>query len=54
MVFNFIRVWLKMLSANRIAGFSKQLYLKKKLMNQFHFWHVDTDLRNIKDCFVTF
>ena len=37
-----------MLSGNQIAGFLNQLYFKKKLMNQFDFWHLVIDSRNIK------
>ena len=37
-----------MLSANEITGSLNQLYIKKKLMNQFDFWHSDTDSKSIK------
>ena len=33
----FLELQAKMLSANGIAGFLNQLYLKKKLMNQLDF-----------------
>ena len=45
---NFCCVQLQMLSANQIVRFSNQLYLKKKNLNQFNFWHVVVDSRNIK------
>ena len=38
-----------MLSANKIAGFLNQLYLKKKVMNKLEFWNEDIESRNIKD-----
>ena len=38
----------KMLSANQIAEILNQLFLKQKPMNQFDFWHLDKDLRNVK------
>ena len=38
----------KMLSANQIAGFLDQLYLKNKLMKKPDFLHVDTDPWKLK------
>ena len=32
-----------MFSANEIAGFINQLYLRKKFMNHLSFWHDDID-----------
>ena len=33
-------------SLSQPSGFLNQLYLKKKLMNQFDFWHLVIDSRN--------
>ena len=38
----------KMLSANQIAGFLDQLYLKNKMMKKPDFLHVDTDPWKLK------
>ena len=34
-----------------MTGFLNQQYLKKKMMNQIDFWHVDKDSRNVKPSF---
>ena len=38
----------KVLSANQIAGFSKQLFLQNKWMKQLHFLHVDKSSQKLK------
>ena len=43
---HFAYVCAKMLKANQISGFLNQLYLKKILLNELDFWHVDKDSRN--------
>ena len=42
-----------MLSANEIAGFLNQLYLKNEITNRLDFWHNHIDSRN-KGWFVEF
>lgn len=37
-----------------IAALFNQLYMKKKLMNLLDLWHVDKDLRNVKDGLLIF
>ena len=31
-----------------VVGFLNQLYLKKKMMNHFDFWHAEIDSGNVK------